>query len=241
MYRINRIGRPVLITVDEVIAKAAVDENADIRFLLSSIEVAEERFISGALGSAFYEDFISKKNVEVTGGNHDALVASINTSLVAAGKNQITGADLVEGMIVNAIELCPDNYKALWNRFLWKITAEAVDIVAITPSWLRTTAKGQTYNNPKVLTSEQLGSASGDRKDVEFKIQTMCTERLYPIIESMKKWICVQGGYPLFDCGDDKGGCKGKGSVIKAGIITGIYNDHDRLGHNNRWGRDEEW
>lgn len=234
MYRINRLSRPVLITIDEVIAKAVVDENPDVRYLMNSIEVAEERFIASALGNAFYEDFIAAKNVTVTNVNQAALVASINASLTAAGENMITSASLPVGFLVNAIELCPTEYQALWNRFLWKIVAEAVDIMAIIPSWTRTTASGQQQNNPKSITSDGTGTATADRKDVQYKVDSMVQQRLNPLIDRMKKWICDQpeGTYPLFDCGcsTDKSGIN---TQLKGGIIFGIYDERDKLDRRN--------
>ena len=221
--------RPVLITIDEVLAKAVVDENADIRYLMNSIEVAEERYIVPAISDAFYEDFINKKNVVVNSGNQTALLASINTSLAAAGKNPIGSGDLQIGMMVNAIEMCPGNYQNLWNRFLWKIIAEAVDICAIIPSWTRSTAQGQMQNNPKTLSSDGQGSATADRKDIEYKIDTMCQQRLYPLIARMKKWIGEQGSYNLFPSREKNDGINKEG---KGGIILGLYDDRSPNGPN---------
>lgn len=213
MYRINRLSRPVLITVDEVLTKAVVDENADIRYMLNSIEVAEERFIVPELGNKFYEDFIAKKNVVVTSGNHDALLADINASLAAAGKNPISGSDLVNGMLVNAIELCPSNYQDLWNRYVWKIVAEAVDILAIVPSWTRSTAQGQQQNNPKSLSGGE-GSATADRKDVEYKVDSMVKSRLYPLLARMKEWIIEDGSYSLYPFSKKTDGVSKSSSII---------------------------
>lgn len=223
MYRINRLSRPVLITVDEVVTKAMVEENMDVRFLINSIEVAEERFIAPTLGEAFYNDFITEKNVLVTNINHDALVILINESLAAAGKNPIAGADLVNGMWVNAIEECTTtNYNTLWNRFLWKICAEAVDILAIVPSWTRSTAAGQQQNNPKSLTGGGEGSGTASMKDVQYKVDHMLQARLFPLIAEMKKWICDTGGYTLYDCKcDDKSGL----SKRQGGLILGVYEE----------------
>ena len=227
MYRINRLSRPVLITIDEVIAKAVVDENTDIRFLLNSIEVAEERFIVQEIGDAMYEDFIGQKNVVVTNANHDSLLLQINASLAAANKNPIQSTDLVNGMMVNAIEFCQANYQTLWNRFLWKITAEAVDILAIVPSWTRSTAQGQQQNNPKTIGGTGEGSATADRKDVEYKVDSMVKTRLYPLIARMKQWIQTTGGYSLFP--QEK---KQDGISKKTGIIFGAYEDVNPNGRN---------
>lgn len=240
MYRINTLTRNVLITTDEVVVKGAMDQNVDIRYITASIETAEERFIAPALGDKFYEDFINAKNVVVTDDNHDALVADINASLAAYGKNPISGAQLVNGAIVNAIELCNANYQLLWNRYLWKLTAECVDLLATVPSWLRNSAGGQQYNNPKVLTSEQIGSASGDVKDVQFKLDHMAQSRIYPIISRMKKWIYESNNYPLFDTREfDK---KGKTAMNGTGIVMGIYQENNVNGRNLwEWPYDENY
>lgn len=231
MYRINRLSRPVLITVDEVIAKAVVDENADMRYILNSIEVAEERFIVPELGSAMYEDFIAQKNLVVSDANRSNLLVQINASLASAGKNPIQSSDLVNGMMVNAIELCSAQYQALWNRYLWKIVAEAVDILAIVPSWTRSTAQGQQQNNPKTIGGDSTGSATADRKDVQYKVDEMCQSRLYPLIARMKQWIQATGGYTLFPC--EK---KGDGVSKRSNILLGLYEDrHSNPNGRNLW------
>lgn len=224
MYRINEVGRPVLITVSEVLAKAPVDQNADIRFLLNSIEVAEERYIAPALGELFYEDFINRKNVLVTAGNKDALQDLINDSRAMAGKTPIETGALRPGMYVNAIELTSEVYQELWNRYLWRITAEAVDILAMVPAWLRTTAQGQQLNSPQTIGGTTSDAASGDRKDVQYKMDSLLQNRLQPLIERMKKWLCDhEAWYPLYDpCG-----CRKQDGIsnYKGGIVLGIYED----------------
>jgi hypothetical protein len=224
MYRFNEVGRPVLITVDEVISKAAVDQNADIRYILNSIEVAEERYIAPALGDNLYNEIVAMKNVTVTSGNRDSLVDLINASRTAAGKNAITTGDLMPGAVVNAIELCSEEVKELWNRYLWKVTAEAVDILAIVPTWLRHTAQGQQLNAPQTIGGITEGSASGDRKDVQFKIDAMAQSRLLPLIDRMKKYLCDHADwFPLYeDCGCNKE--VGINNRI-GGIIMGVYDD----------------
>ena len=240
MYRINRLTRPTLITVDEVITKAVVEENADIRFLMNSIEVAEERFIAPLLGDNFYEDFINQKNVVVTDANHGTLVTAINTSLASIGANPIAGTDLINGMMVNAIELVTDaNYINLWNRFLWKITAECVDYLSTVPSWTRSTAQGQQQNNPKTLAGTIGDSGTANQKDIAFKMDKALQDRIGPLIDRMKKWMCNptnQNQIALYDysycfCND---GINANG---KGGIILGAYDQKDRgRGHQiNGW------
>lgn len=226
MYRINEIGRNVLITVDEVIIKAAIDDDQDPKYIRNSIEVAEERYIVPVLGEAFYEDFIEAKNKVVTAGNKSDLLVLINASRAAAGKNAIEESELVIGTVVNAIEFTSEVYQEFWNRFLWKVTAEAVDIVGIVPTWLRTTGLGQQLNSPQVLGGTTEGSASGGRRDVQYKADAMAQNRLNPMIERMKKWLCDKmAWYPLFDtcnCSKYTGISNRKG-----GIILGIYDDDD--------------
>lgn len=200
MYRINYTGRPVLITPDEVLFHAATDKDADVRMILQNIIIAEERWIAPALGDDFYYDFVSKKNTKVTQANQASLLATINASLTAAGKATITTAAIPVGSYINAIEYITDAaYVELWEMFLWKLTAEAVDLATIVPSWLRSTAQGQQKNNPEVIGGNGQNSASGDRKDVQFKIDKAVQDRLDPLIERMHLWLCKrQSSYSLY-------------------------------------------
>lgn len=193
MYRINYLNRPTLITPDEVLFHAATDNNIDVRQILPNIIVAEERVIAPALCDGFYEELLALKNVTVTEGNQDDLLTKINISLVASGKQPITATNIPIGTIINAIELVSNSdYVTLWNRFLWKLTAEAVDMMTTVPSWLRHTTKGQQKNNPPIIGGNGEASASGDRKDVQFKIDMQMQERIDPLIERMRLWICNQ-------------------------------------------------
>lgn len=232
MYRINKLGRNVLIVPDEVIFHAATDQEISERSILPNIITAEERWIANTLGDAFYEDFISKKNKEVTALNRAELLAKINLTL----KKPITEAELPIGMIVNAIEFIEDDwYKKLWNRFLWKLTAECVDAMSIVPSWLKHTSSGQQLNNPKVIGGNMSGSASGEMKEVQFKIDNYIQDRIDPLIERMKLWLCQnKTKFPLYkyDCAEC--GCAesnepdGVSSVRKTGWITNIYEDDEK-------------
>lgn len=228
MYRFNQTKRFVLISTDEVIAKAAIDQSTDVRLIENCIEVAEERFIVPALGDDFYESFISKKNIIVTNANQAELLAKVNDALVAEGKAAITADDLKPGSIINAIELVEDpNLVALWNRFLWRICAEAVDMMTTVPSWLRHTAQGQQHNNPNVIGGNGQNSASGSRRDVEFKMDKMIQDRINPLIERMHKWICDRSDvYPDYEvpCGCEEDGVSDQ---FKGGWIMGVYDDDE--------------
>lgn len=234
MYQINRLNRNVLITPSEVKFHAAIDAEVDERQILQNIIVAEERFIANTLGDAFYEDFISKKNVKITAGNQSALLNTINASLEAQGLDEITEIDLHVGTIVNAIELVEDEWCVkLWERFLWKLTAECVDMMTIVPSWLRHTSAGQQMNNPDVIGGNSGGSVTGKVTDIKFKINTSLQDRIDPLTERMKLWICQNKKYfPLYtkDCGETV--CGKTGEIIdgvshlgKTNFILNIYND----------------
>lgn len=191
MYAINRLNRPVLITPDEVLFHAATDHSVDARQLLQNIIIAEERIIVQAISNSFYEELIGLKNKTVNIINQNMILNEINNSLIAAGKKPITKTDLPAGTIISAIEWVNNNdYIELWNRFLWKLTAEAVDMMTTVPSWLRHTAQGQQKNNPEVIGGSGQNAVTGDRKDVQFKIDIQMQERIDPLISRMQQWIC---------------------------------------------------
>ena len=190
MYKINHLARPTLITPDEVLFHAATDHTVDARQILQNIIVAEERIIAPALTDAFYEELILMKNKTVDADNQADILAAVNASLTAAGMQAIAPSQLPAGTLVNAIEFVTvPEYRMLWDRFLWKLTAEAVDMMCIVPSWLRHTSQGQQKNNPEVIGGNGQNSASGDRKDVQFKLDTWMQDRIDPLIERMRFWI----------------------------------------------------
>jgi hypothetical protein len=235
MHLINRLGRNVLITPDEVIFHAATDQEIDARQILQNIIVAEERFIANTLGDKFYEDFISKKNVKITANNRAAMLVKINATLLSLNKTEITLNDIPVGSIINAIELVENEwYVKLWDRFLWKLTAECVDMMTIVPSWLRHTSSGQQLNNPNAFGGNGAASASGSQKDVQFKIDTFLRDRIDPLTERMRLWICQnKEKFTLYEksCGDlECGGQSGSNPdgishLGKTNFILGLYND----------------
>lgn len=215
MYRINYLNRPVLITPDEVLAQISADNDVDVRHVLNNIIVAEERIIAPALGDEFYESFIDAKNRTVTTGNQAALLTQINASLVASGKSPIQASDIPVGTIINAIEFVEDEaMQRLWQRFLWKATAESVDMMCIVPTWLRHTTQGQQKNNPEVIGGNGVGSVSGDRKDIQYKLDVWLQDRITPLLGRMHDYICSKKkadatAYPLYtrkcECNDSGG------------------------------------
>lgn len=144
-----------------------------------------------AISSSLYEELIQLKNKTVTVANQAGILVEINTALTAAGKKPIAVTEIPVGTIVNAIEWVTNtDYIELWNRFLWKLTAEAVDMLTTVPSWLRHTAQGQQKNNPEVIGGNGQHAVTGDRKDVQFKIDIQMQERIDPLIGRMQQWIC---------------------------------------------------
>ncbi|AZA82159.1 hypothetical protein C1637_09985 [Chryseobacterium lactis] len=234
MYRLNNLKRNVLITPDEVIFHAATDQQIAERQILQNIIVAEERWIANAICDKFYEDFISKKNVTVTQENKADLLQKINTSFELDGLNPIKDSDLKIGMIINAIEFV-DNlwYVKLWERFLWKLSAECVDMTSIVPSWLRHTSIGQQMNNPNAIGGNGASSASGGVKEINFKQASSIQDRIDPLIERMHLWICQnKENFPLYckDCGGcgcdgELTGVDGVSHIRKTNFITNIYED----------------
>jgi hypothetical protein len=232
MYRINYLNRPTLITPDEVLFHAATDNNIDARQIMQNIIVAEERIIAPAITDEFYEELLLLKNQTVTTTNQAALVAQINNS-------SITAANLPVGTIVNAIEFITNaDYVALWNRFLWKLTAEAVDMMTTVPSWLRHTSVGQQKNRPAVIGGNGEGSATGDRKDIQFKIDMQMQERIDPLIERMRQYICKnRPKFPTYkrECGeygfDERGHhdeADGISILRKTDWVFNAYEERDR-------------
>lgn len=234
MYRVNSLKRDLLITHDEVLFHAPTDTKIDARTVNQNIIIAEERFIANALGDQFYDDFITKKNVKVTADNKAELLQKINESFALDGIDPTDESALKIGMIINSIELVENEwYQKLWNRFLWKLTAECVDSMAIIPSWLRTTDVGQQLNNPAVIGGNNGASASGNRNDVQMKLNSSIQDRIDPLIERMRLWICQnKGHFPLYtkecdDCGCNGGDPQADGIsyLRKSNYITGIYED----------------
>lgn len=230
MYAINLLKRPVLITPDEVLFHAATDNSVDARQILQNIIIAEERIIAPALGDNFYETLIGLKNVTVSSSNQADLLTKINASLTASGKTTITNTSIPIGTMINAIDLVLNaEYLTLWNRFLWKLTAEAVDMMCIVPSWLRHTTQGQQKNNPEVIGGNGANSASGDRKDIQFKIDIWMQDRIDPLRERMHQYICNnKAKYPLY-CKQ----CENADGISfsrKTDFVFGIYNDEKTCG-----------
>ena len=228
MYAINRLNRPVLITPDEVLFHAATDHSVDARQVLQNIIIAEERIIVQAISSAFYEEFINLKNKIVTTANQTDILNKINTALTTVGKKPIAVTEIAVGTIINAVEwITNKDYIELWNRFLWKLTAEAADMITTVPSWLRHTAQGQQKNNPEVIGGNGQNAITGDRKDAQFKIDIQMQERIDPLTSRMQQRICERRDkFPKYahPCSNDN-----KDGISALRKSDWIFNAHDHL------------
>jgi hypothetical protein len=190
MYKVQKIPRKTLITTDEVIDMAAIDQQpTDYKQLLQSIQLAEERFIKPALCSDLYYAIRDQMNVIVNDANKSAL------------QTHFTNA-LNNGEIVNAIELVTDQtYIDLWYEHLWKLTAECVVYQASLTNYSRFTSSGEMQNNPASITNEGRGAVSVDLRTMQWKLKKILEDRIDPLIATMQLWIYEKrNGYPLHNC-----------------------------------------
>lgn len=214
MYRINPLPKNVLITTDEVIALSASDHTIESRNYLQSIEIAETAFILPLLGEDFYDDFRSKKNVLVTAINLTAINSASSLAFSIGDK-------------VNAIELVNDiNYTYLWNEYLWKIIAECVEYKSIPSGAIKTTSQGQMVNNPKLIGTEGQGAYSAEIKDVKWKRDDALFQRINPLLEAIKRYLCKnKDKYTLYKC-DEMCNCHSKNNshnTRRSPLILGLY------------------
>lgn len=225
MYRLNRTNRNVLITPDEVLFHSPSTGEEGERQILNNIIVAEERFVANALGFEFYEHIIGLKNVEVTEANKADLITKLKEGYQIDFDDNIVQV----GMIVNAIEFVDDEWiKKLWKQYLWKITAECVELMTIVPSWLQTTKAGQQMQNPKTIGSMDQKSASGERNDIKFKMDNALLERIEPMTERMHQWLCRNKiHFPLYKKSCEDSGCfdgdRNEDVISKTGFAFGHY------------------
>ena len=196
MYRINPLPRKVLITTDEVIAQGPVDNAVSPRNLQDAITIAEERFIKPMMCKEFYYGMRDQKNTMVTALNKTYLETLVNEDNVG------DPIELEIGEMVNSIDFVTNaTWKEWWYEFGWKITAEAVVYIATPTNWVKYTSSGLMMNNPKSITNEGSGAASGDLKDVKWRMDKTLMDRLDPLIAASHEWLCDnRGGIVLYNC-----------------------------------------
>ena len=224
MYRVNPLKRNVLITPDEVLFHSDQTEMPNEKNILSAIIIAEERFIKRLICKDLYEDFRERKNVVVTTVNITALQTTVDE---AGGKPIVT---LKAGDILNAIENVTDVwYVNLWNEYLWKICAEAVMFTSMPTRWLQTKPTGEMLNSPQTIGGDGRDSQSGELKDVRWKMDKILQDRIQPLLDSMKLYLCENADeFEKFNCHDDcpEEDCDDQDDVSyknKGGWIHGIY------------------
>lgn len=223
MYRKNTLERNVLIMTDEVIKHGPTMQTLDPRTIESSIIIAEERFLRGALGDDFYEALIAQKNVVVTSGNLTDLQAKVNASL-PTGSQAVT---LVAGDIVNSIEFLTDANKELWKMYLWKLAAECVMLMAIPEGHVQFGTAGVMHNLPSSGPMTSAQQTAPDLRTVKWAMDKKLMDRIDPLMEPMHIWICKRKvSYPLYKkhCDCDAAGVAYK---RKTDFVMGIYDEPD--------------
>jgi len=220
MFRVNLTYRFTLITPDEVIAKLPSSHTLDPKRILSAIEIGEERFIKNAICRSFYEKLICEKNKDVTADNLAELKEKVTESLSAEEAEK-----LVVGDIINSESFLTEANKKLWRRYLWKLTAEAVYLIALPENYAKLTSEGIVKSNPEVpIASAGTGESVGIKlHDLKALMSIGMNNRVDPLISSMHEWICDhKKDYPLYckkcDCDTD-----GVSANRKTSIALGIY------------------
>lgn len=221
MYRVLEIPRKTLICSDEIIAIAGISSNIDIRFLNSSIQLAEERFIKNAICKDLYYDFRDRKNVVVTSINKVYLQTLMDDEQLEQP------VELNEGDIVNSIDfLTIDAYKTFWFEHLWRLIAEAVVYVASPNNYSRFEAQGEMENNPANIINEGKNSVSVPLATLQWKMDKMLQDRVSPSLTAMEEWMYDNSvNFPYYNCKkfirtQDNNGVAISG---KTGWITGLY------------------
>lgn len=219
MYKINPLQRNVLITNDEVIYHAPTAHTLDPRSIQQAIIIAEERFIRPAIGHELYEQMISQKNVVVTSVNLATQQTLIDAD-VPAGSDPIV---LKEGDIVNSRETLNVSNLALWNQHLWKLTAEAVLLMAFPDGFIHFTSQGVIHNQPGTTAMSGAGAVTPDLKSIRWMMDKKMMDRIDPLTEAMHSWLCRnKTTYTLYTkpCDCDFNGVAYK---RKTDLILGLY------------------
>lgn len=212
----NPLKTKVLITTDEVIFHAPVDNQGDARTILQSIIIAERRFIKPILGSTLYQTLIDAKNKLVTADN----IVEYQTAIDDETHDDREPVTLVEGDMVNSDTFLDSTQADLWHTCLHKIVAESVWFCALPVNRSRFTAQGIIHNFPQ----EALGtsnSVSVDLRTLKHLMDRGLQDRISPLIDDMHSYMCVSH-YPGYtrECG-----CDGKGTPKKTDFILGMYDE----------------
>lgn len=225
MYRVLTSPSKTLICTDEVIALAPMDEKVDPRFIVTSIQIAEERFIKPAVCADLYYSFRSLKNVIVT----DINIAYLQTLF------PVDAPALTNGQIVNSIDLVDDyGYKELWNEFLWQLCAECVMYIASPVNYSRYGNSGEQELNPKIIAAEAQGSGSVDLAKMKWKLDQLMQNRIDPMIAAMQEWMYKnEGSFPYYNCRKRSYGSRTPDGVSIERKTAWVHNIYDDLRNND--------
>jgi len=227
MYSLNPLKRNVLITKDEVIFHAPTQNTVDPRMIEQSIIVAEERFIRPALGYEYYQQLLTTKNKLITDANKATLQTEINASMPEGSQDVV----LVKNDIVNASEYLSADNLVLWYEHLWKLTAEAVMLLALPEGFVQFGSEGTIHKQAPAGPMSTGGIVTPDLRSMKWMLDKKLMDRIDPLIESLHEWFCLQRKndrtkYTLYTkpcpCDQDNDGI---GFKRKSQFILGLYDD----------------
>lgn len=228
MYSLNKLKRNVLITFEEVMFHAPTKHTLDERLISQSIIVAEERFLRTELCYDFYEALINSKNVLITEDNKD----QYQTDIIAATPEDdpLGPIEIKVGDILNASEFLSIVNQELWNKYLWKITAEAIVISAYPDAYVQLGSEGALHTVSPAGLQQTSGFVLPLLTSIKWAIDKKIQDRLGPLLDSMKQYLCRnKTSFPTYckekcPCDDETTNSK------NAGVALDAYNDHE-------WGR----
>jgi len=228
MYNLNLLSTRTLITAPEVLRQIPTREGLQEKNVIDSIQIAEERFILGALGWDLYHSLCAQKNVVVDNSNKATLQAKFIEQY---------GADapmLENGQVVNAAELLTPDNLTLWYDKLWKVTAECVRFICLPVVYAMMENAGIMKNNPAVpipdINTAGARSESVSLGELKFMMQSALQDRVNPALDALQQYLCMfSAKYPLFNTAKcPQQSCHGNGGSAPRknnGWITSIYPD----------------
>lgn len=226
MYRINDLNRNVLIVPDEVLFHAPIGHEPNLRSLRQSIIIAEERFVRPALSSGLYNQLITSKNKLVTNLNKELLEQNIYDE---TGE----GVALNIGNIVNSRYFLSDREAELWDMFLWKLTAECVAFISVPEAFIQQGSAGLVHLHPQSSPMVDSKEVTPELRSAKWLMDKKLQDRIDPLIEAMKFWICENKNYfstytGQCDCSDQNQ--DGVSWKRKTSYVFGVYDEEENCG-----------
>lgn len=216
MYNLNPLMRDVLITAEEVIFHAPTKHTLDPRTIEQSIIIAEERFIRPELDFAMYTALAMEKNKLVTNENKGDL------------QTYFQGYTLKIGDVVNAYEFLSAYNLDLWKQHLWKLLAECVMVIAFPEAYIQFGSAGISHTVAPASPMGGSGDVSPDLRSVKWMMDKKLMDRIDPLIQSMKDYLCrartvAPLSFPLYtkECPCDNVTKQTK----RNDIVLGLYDD----------------